>query len=81
VQNRFNQAEHEDDAMVDYTNEKGIAYLPWGPLGAQPMEHGAPLPARESLAWLLGRASNIIVIPGTTSISHLEENVSALDIV
>jgi pyridoxine 4-dehydrogenase len=81
VQNRFNQAEHEDDVMVDYTNEKGIAYLPWGPLGAQPMEHGAPLPARESLAWLLGRASNIIVIPGTTSISHLEENVSASDIV
>ncbi len=81
VQNRYNQAERDDDAMVDYTNEKGIAYLPWGPLGAQPMESGAPLPARESLAWLLGRSSNVIVIPGTTSTSHLEENVSAWNVV
>ena len=79
VQNRYNQAEHDDGAMVDYTNEKGIAYLPWGPLGAQPMEPGANLPARESLAWLLGHSSNIIVIPGTTSTLHLEENVSACD--
>ncbi|MDA9962523.1 aldo/keto reductase [Opitutales bacterium] len=81
VQNRYNQAERDDDVMVDYTNEKGIAYLPWGPLGAQPMESEATLPARESLAWLLGRSSNIIVIPGTTSTSHLEENVSAGDVV
>ena len=79
VQNRYNQAERDDGAMVDYTNEKGIAYLPWGPLGAQPMEPGANLPARESLAWLLGHSSNIIVIPGTTSTLHLEENVSACD--
>lgn len=81
VQNRYNQAERDDDVMVDYTNEKGIAYLPWGPLGAQPMESEATLPARESLAWLLGRSSNIIVIPGTTSTSHLEENVSVGDVV
>ncbi len=81
VQNRYNQSERDDDVMVDYTNEKGIAYLPWGPLGAQPMESEATLPARESLAWLLGRSSNIIVIPGTTSTSHLEENVSAGDVV
>ena len=79
VQNRYNQAERDEDAMVDYTNEKGIAYLPWGPLGAQPMESGANLPAKKSLGWLLGHSPNIIVIPGTTSTSHLEENVSAWD--
>lgn len=81
VQNRYNQAEHDDDALVDYTNEKGIAYLPWGPLGAQPMEQGAPLPARESIAWLLRRSPNIIVIPGTTSSEHLDENLSAWEFV
>lgn len=77
VQNRFNQAEQGDGGLVDYTREKGIAFLPWGPLGAQPMEHGAVLPAKESIAWLLRRAPNIVVIPGTTSIEHLEENCSA----
>jgi pyridoxine 4-dehydrogenase len=77
VQNRYNQAERDDDVMVDYTHEKGIAYLPWGPLGAQPMEPGAPLPARESLAWLLNRSPNVIVIPGTTSLTHLQENMTA----
>lgn len=76
VQNRFNQGEQDDREMVDYTNDKGIAYLPWGPLGAQPWEPGAPLPARESLAWLLKRSPNIIVIPGTTSFAHLDENLS-----
>jgi len=76
VQNRFNQGEQDDSELVDYTNEKGIAYFPWGPLGAQPWEPGAPLPARESLAWLLQRSPNIIVIPGTTSIEHLDENLS-----
>jgi pyridoxine 4-dehydrogenase len=77
VQNRFNQAEQDDDPLVDYTREQGIAYLPWGPLGAQPMEHGAVLPPREAIAWLLRRSPNIIAIPGTTSTPHLEENLSA----
>ncbi|MGF1516081.1 MAG: aldo/keto reductase [Elainellaceae cyanobacterium] len=75
VQNRFNQAE-PDDALVDYTAAKGIAFLPYGPLGANPMKRGAALPAQEALAWLLQRSPNIIVIPGTTSIAHLEENLA-----
>lgn len=81
VQNRFNQSEHDDDPLVESTNEKGIAYLPWGPLGAQPWEPGAPLPAREALAWLLQRSPNIIAIPGTTSLNHLNENLSAWDLI
>lgn len=77
VQNRFNQAEREHDALIDYTAAKGIAFIPYGPLGAHPMQRGAALPAKASLAWLLRRSPNIVVIPGTTSIEHLEENMAA----
>lgn len=81
VQNRFNQSEHEDEDLVEYTNSKGIAYLPWGPLGADPFKQGAKLPPRESIAWLLKRSPNIVAIPGTTSSSHLDENLTAWDLV
>ena len=81
VQNRFNRAETEAAALVDYTAEKGIAFIPYGPLGANPMQQGAKLAARDALAWLLKRSPNIIVIPGTTSIAHLEENLGAWDLV
>ncbi len=77
VQNRFNQAETGDDALVDYTAKKGIAFIPYGPLGAHPMRRGAALPPGEALTWLLRRSPNIVVIPGTTSMQHLEENVAA----
>ncbi|MEM8660426.1 MAG: aldo/keto reductase [Pseudomonadota bacterium] len=81
VQNRFNQAETGDSALVDYTAERDIAFIPYGPLGAHPMQHGAALPAQQALAWLLQRSPNIVVIPGTTSIQHLEEKVATWDIV
>jgi len=75
VQNRFNMADTEADALVDYTAERGIAFIPYGPLGANPMQPGANLPALEALAWLLRRSPNIIAIPGTTKKAHLEENM------
>jgi aryl-alcohol dehydrogenase-like predicted oxidoreductase len=81
VQNRFNQAEPGQSDLVDYTAVRGIAFIPYGPLGAHPMKQGATLPAQDALAWLLRRSPNIIVIPGTTSIKHLEENVRAWDLV
>ncbi len=81
VQNRFNMAETEQAELVDYTADKGIAFIPYGPLGANPMQQGAKLSPREALAWLLARSPNIIVIPGTTSIPHLEENWRAWDLV
>ena len=78
VQNRYNLAERGDDAVVDYCTQHDIAYLPWGPLAAKPFAREAPLAStRGALAWLLHRAPNIIAIPGTTSIAHLEENVAA----
>lgn len=87
VQNRYNLAERGDDALVDLTAREGIALIPYGPLGAHPMRPGAPLAegpagdgrtsAQEALRALLDRAPNILVIPGTTSIAHLEENMRA----
>ncbi len=77
VQNRFNMSERDDDELVEFTAANGIAFIPYGPLGANPMQQGAKLASREALAWLLRRSPNIVVIPGTTSILHLEENVTA----
>ncbi|MEM8821109.1 MAG: aldo/keto reductase, partial [Pseudomonadota bacterium] len=74
VQNRFNMAETDADGMVDHTAALGIAFIPYGPLGAAPMAHGAKLDPQDALAWLLKRSPNIVVIPGTTKIAHLEEN-------
>ncbi len=78
VQNRFNQSEQGDADLVDYTASKGIAFIPYGPLGAHPMQRGALLPTQSALAWLLERSPNIIVIPGTTSFVHLEENLQPM---
>ena len=77
VQNRFNMAEQGEADLVAYTAERGIAFIPYGPLGANPMQRGARLEPTEALAWLLSQSPNVVVIPGTTSIAHLEENVSA----
>jgi aryl-alcohol dehydrogenase-like predicted oxidoreductase len=94
VQNRYNLRERDDEPVLEYCAEQGIAYLPWGPLAAKPFAPEAPLTKSEgalaeiaaelgvtagqvALAWLLRRSPNIILIPGTTSIAHLEENVAA----
>ncbi len=81
VQNRYNLVERADDPLVDYCAEHNIAYLAWGPLAAKPFAPQAPLAnTRGALAWLLQRAPNVIAIPGTTSIAHLEENILAAQI-
>ncbi|MEM9761680.1 MAG: aldo/keto reductase [Pseudomonadota bacterium] len=81
VQNRLNMSEAEGSALVEHTARAGIAFIPYGPLGAHPMRQGAQLAPREALAWLLERAPNIIAIPGTTKIAHLEENLTAWSLV
>lgn len=97
VQNRYNLLEPADDALLDHCNAHGIAFLPWGPLAAKPFAKEAPLaqhpqlaqlaqtfntrPATLALAWLLHRAPNVILIPGTTSLTHLQENFEAQKIV
>lgn len=77
VQNRFNAAERGAEAMVDFTAEHGIAFIPYGPLGAHPMQAGAKLDPQAALGWLLRRSPNIVVIPGTTNPGHLDANVAA----
>lgn len=87
VQNHYNVAHRHDDALVDSLAEQGIAYVPFFPLGGF-----TPLQAREldtvaadlgatpmavALAWLLQRSPNILLIPGTSSVAHLRENVAA----
>jgi pyridoxine 4-dehydrogenase len=97
VQNRYSIAERQSDAIVEFCAGHGILFIPYGPLGADPMKPGAPLASaggqlakvaerlhvsqsQVALAWLLHRSSNIVVIPGTTSRLHLEENVASSQI-
>jgi aryl-alcohol dehydrogenase-like predicted oxidoreductase len=87
VQNFYNLARREDDALVELTARRGIAYVPYFPLGGfAPLQSGAlgSVAARlgastqaVALAWLLRRSPNILVIPGTSSVAHLRENVAA----
>jgi len=56
----------------------GIAFIPYGPLGANPMQHGAKLAPGKALGWLLQRPPNVVVIPGTTEPDHARDNVGAM---
>lgn len=91
VQNLFNLSARDDSAVVDHCESKGIAYTPFFPIAigelaapggvvAQVAEEVGATPAQVALAWLLQRSPVIAPIPGTTSVSHLEENVGALDV-
>lgn len=87
VQNLYNLVHRSDDAMIDTLEELGIAYVPFFPLGGfTPLQSdalakvaqdlGAP-PMQVAIAWLLQRAPNILLIPGTSSLTHLRENIAA----
>ncbi|MFE0730669.1 oxidoreductase [Streptomyces antibioticus] len=87
VQNLYNLARRDDDPLIDACAEAAIAYVPFFPVGGfQPVtaEHLDGIAARHhasvpqvALAWLLARSPNILLIPGTGSVEHLEENVAA----
>ena len=89
VQNRYNIAQRDDDAMVDATARQGIAYVPYFPLGGfSPLQSDELrviagrlgwTPNAVALAWLLRRSPNILLIPGTSSPTHLRENVAAAE--
>ncbi|MGW7363254.1 oxidoreductase [Streptomyces sp. NPDC054841] len=87
VQNLYNVARRDDDPLVDACTQAGIAYVPFFPVGGfQPItaerleavatRHHVTMP-QVSLAWLLARSPNILLIPGTGSLDHLEENIAA----
>jgi aryl-alcohol dehydrogenase-like predicted oxidoreductase len=89
VQNRYNVNDRRWDEEVDYCEREGLAFIPWFPLSAGAMDepvihrvaarHGAT-PFQIALAWLLERSPAMLVIPGTSSVEHLEENVAAAEI-
>jgi pyridoxine 4-dehydrogenase len=87
VQNQYNLVQREDDELVDELADKGIAYVPFFPLGGfTPIQSSVlskvaqrigATPMQVALAWLLHRAPNILLIPGTSSLEHLRENMRA----
>ncbi|TWW00782.1 aldo/keto reductase [Chitinophaga pinensis] len=90
VQNLYNLGNRQWEEVLDYTTERGLAFIPWFPLASGPdtladkiskiaASHNATT-AQIALAWLLRRADNILLIPGTKSVTHLEENLKAADI-
>jgi pyridoxine 4-dehydrogenase len=87
VQNFFNIAQRDDDAFVDELAAQGVGYVPFFPLGGfTPLQSSeldavaasvSATPMQVALAWLLHRAPNILLIPGTSSVKHLHENLQA----
>jgi len=87
VQNHYNLAHRDDDALIDQLASQGIAYVPFFPLGGfSPLQSSVlsdvaasleATPMQVALAWLLQRAPNILLIPGTSSLVHLRENLQA----
>jgi aryl-alcohol dehydrogenase-like predicted oxidoreductase len=87
VQNQYNLVKRDDDAFISDLSKRGIAYVPFFPLGGfTPLQSSvlqdaaAELgikPMQLALAWLLQRAQNILLIPGTSSVAHLRENLAA----
>jgi aryl-alcohol dehydrogenase-like predicted oxidoreductase len=90
VQNLYNVAYRADDALVDDLARAGIAYVPFFPLGGfSPLQSSSLLdvstrlgatPMQVALAWLLRRSPNILLIPGTSSLAHLRENLAAAEL-
>jgi len=92
VQNLYNVANRQSEALLSYCDENGIGFIPWFPMATgQLAAEGGPLahiaertghaPAQLALAWLLRRSPVMLPIPGTKSVSHIEENAAAAEIV
>jgi pyridoxine 4-dehydrogenase len=90
VQNLYNLAHRDDDAIVDTCAKDGIAFAPFFPLGGfTPLQSGVldrvaarldATPQQVALAWLLQRSPTVTLIPGTSSVAHLRENIAAADL-
>jgi pyridoxine 4-dehydrogenase len=90
VQNHYNLVHRDDDGLIDDLARDGIAYVPFFPLGGfTPLQSSAlssiaaelgATPMQVALAWLPHRAPNILLIPGTSSLAHLRENLAAADL-
>ncbi|MBO1753778.1 oxidoreductase [Allobranchiibius sp. CTAmp26] len=95
VQNAFSYVDQSDAGVLDYCTEQGIAYVPYFPLGSAfphlpkvtddeqvkaVAQRLGVTPAQVGLAWLLRRAANVLLIPGTSSVAHLEDNIATGDV-
>jgi pyridoxine 4-dehydrogenase len=89
VQNRYNVTDRKWEKEVEYAEREGLAFIPWFPLSAGALDHPTlhAVAARHgatvfqiALAWLLARSPAMLIIPGTSSVEHLEENVTAAEI-
>ncbi len=96
VQNRYNVAERSWDSVVDYCERNHLAFIPWFPLGAGSLDskggdriadqldrvaqRNDATPMQIGLAWLLARSPSMLVIPGTSQVAHVEENIAAAEI-
>jgi aryl-alcohol dehydrogenase-like predicted oxidoreductase len=90
VQNHYNVAHRADDALIDGLAREGVAYTPYFPLGGFTLLQSSTLsdvamrlsatPMQVALAWLLRRAPNILLIPGTSSVAHLRQNLAAAEL-
>jgi len=90
VQNQYNLAHRGDDALIDDLARDGLAYVPFFPLGGfSPLQSSTlsdvarrleATPMQVALAWLLRRSPNILLIPGTSSVAHLRENLAAAEL-
>ncbi|MNR43297.1 putative oxidoreductase YdbC [compost metagenome] len=91
MQNLYNIVNRSDDAIIDVLAKQGIAYVPFFPLGGfTPLQSSglqavadklSATPMQVALAWLLKRSPNILLIPGTSSVAHLHENLAAGNLV
>lgn len=92
VQNMYNLASRQSEAIVDYCTKEGIGFFPWFPLGSGKLAHeGSVLteiakrlgatPAQVAVAWVLKRSPVMLPIPGTSKVKHLEENVAAAGLI
>jgi len=88
VQNLYNLSDRSAEPVLDYCDREGIGFIPWFPMATGALaSRGGPLrsmadrlavtPAQVALAWLLQRSPVLLPIPGTSTVSHLEENVDA----
>jgi len=90
VQNLYNLAHREDDALIEQLARQGIAYVPFFPLGGfTPLQSSTlsavaerlgATPMQVALAWLLHRSPNLLLIPGTASPAHLQENLASAEL-
>ena len=91
VQNQYNLAHRADDRLIDQLVADGTAYVPFFPLGGfSPLQSSTlsdvaarlnATPMQVALAWLLHRSPNILLIPGTSSLAHLQQNLAAVELV